>query len=214
MRSLLFLSVADFKSLRPPSNSEGFLDPFGLGTLGEVITALFAIGILVGLFLTFGSLLRGGKDYQPAPRLPQGPWILIDGSNVMHWRDNQPSLAPLQGVVAQLSILGYAPGVVFDANAGWKLFGRYMRGDELAQLLSLPRSQVFVVPKGEQADPYLLEVARDHKAKIVTNDRYRDWAEAYPEVLQPGLLVRGGWQDGAIALRGLLPAPVAATVPG
>jgi hypothetical protein len=77
---------------------------------------------------------------------------------------------------------------------------------DLARLLRLPREQVFVVPKGQQADPWFLAVARDHKARIVTNDRFRDWAEAHPEVLEPGVLVRGGWQDGTVGLRGLPPA--------
>lgn len=134
---------------------------------------------------------------------PDEAWILIDGSNVMHWRDNAPDLAPLLGVVERLQDLGYVPGVVFDANAGWKLQGRYMHDAELAWLLGLEDRQVLVVPKGAQADPFLLETAREFGVSIVTNDRYRDWVEQHPEVLRPGFLIRGGMRDGRVWLKGL-----------
>lgn len=130
-------------------------------------------------------------------------WILVDGSNVMHWQDNAPALAPLTAVIRQLQDLGYAPGVVFDANAGWKLQGRYLREGDLARLLGIETRQVLVVPKGTQADPFLLETAREFGVRIVTNDRYRDWAEAHPEVLEPGFLIRGGMRDGTVWLKGL-----------
>lgn len=37
-------------------------------------------------------------------------------------------------------------------------------------------------------------------ARIVTNDRYRDWAEAHPEIATPGHLIRGGWREGKLWL--------------
>jgi hypothetical protein len=66
---------------------------------------------------------------------------------------------------------------------------------EFAMLLDLPESQIFVVPKGTQADPYLLDAARGFEARIVTRDRFRDWAEAHPEVKERGFLIRGGYRD-------------------
>jgi Zc3h12a-like Ribonuclease NYN domain len=130
-------------------------------------------------------------------------WILVDGSNVMHWQDNVPSIAPLERVVWQLQSFGYVPGIVFDANAGWKLQGRYLRDSQLAFRLGLETRQVLVVPKGTQADPYLLATAKARGARIVTNDRFRDWADQHPEVLEPGLLIRGGVRDGQVWLTGL-----------
>lgn len=130
----------------------------------------------------------------------------MDGSNVMHWEGNAPRLAPILQVVEDLKTRGYAPGVVFDANAGWKLFGKYLNERDLGRMLGLPTDQVLVVPKGTQADPYILDTARKFSARIVTNDRYRDWAEAHPEVTEPGFLVRGGMQEGKLTLKGLEPA--------
>jgi hypothetical protein len=132
-----------------------------------------------------------------------GQAILVDGSNVMHWQDNTPSLDPLQQVVRELSLLGLKPGVVFDANVGYKLEGRFLGERELAIRLGIPAAQIMVVPKGTQADPYLLDTARELQARIVTNDRFRDWVTDYPEVKEPGLLVSGGVQAGRVWLDGV-----------
>ena len=57
-----------------------------------------------------------------------------------------------------------------------------------------------VVSKGTPADPTILAAARDLGAQIVTNDRFRDWAEAHPEVTEAGHLVRGGYPSGKLWL--------------
>ena len=51
---------------------------------------------------------------------------------------------------------------------------------------------MLVVPKGTPADSFLLQAARSLKARMVANDRYRDWAEDHPEALTTGLLLRSG----------------------
>ena len=121
------------------------------------------------------------------------PALILDGSNVMHWRDATPSLETLSEVVWHLTAKGYRVGVVFDANAGYLLSGRYLHDGALAQHLRLPVSRVMVVPKGTPADPVILDTARDMGARVVSNDRFRDWADAYPEVTAPGFLIRGGY---------------------
>lgn len=127
-------------------------------------------------------------------------WIVVDGSNVLHWKDGTPQIGPLLDVVRQLSALGYVPGVVFDANAGYLLSGRYQHDRALGRLLGLPEDRVMVVPKGTPADAFILRAARELGARIVTNDRYRDWAEAHPEVREKGYLVRGGFRGEALWL--------------
>jgi hypothetical protein len=69
--------------------------------------------------------------------------------------------------------------------------------------LGLEARQVLVVHKGTPADPFLLQTAREFGARIVTNDRYRDWAEAHPQVREPGFLIRGDVQAGRVRLTGL-----------
>lgn len=154
--------------------------------------------LLAVTFLLLRPFRRGRRRVSRAKN-----WMLVDGSNVMHWEDNTPHLEPIQRVVADLRAKGFDPGVVFDANAGWKLFGRYLGERELAQLLDLPQDQVLVVPKGSPADPWLLTTAREFGARIVTNDRYRDWAADHPEVAEPGFLIHGGLTEGRVWLEGM-----------
>ena len=127
-------------------------------------------------------------------------YIIVDGSNVMHWNEGAASLTPVREVVDQLKARGLTPGVVFDANAGYKIANRYLHHYAMGKLLGLPEDQVMVVPKGTQADPIVLAAARDHAARVVSNDRFRDWATAHPEVANPGHLIRGGYRDGTLWL--------------
>jgi hypothetical protein len=127
-------------------------------------------------------------------------YIVIDGSNAMHWKDGSPQIDTLRDVVAQVAALGYTPGVVFDANAGHLIAGKYQHNRAMGKLLGLPEDRVMVVDKGAPADPTILEAARFLGARIVTNDRYRDWATAHPEVNEPGHLIRGGYREGKLWL--------------
>ena len=56
------------------------------------------------------------------------------------------------------------------------------------------------VPKGSPADQHILTAARDLGARVVSNDRFRDWSDAFPEVREPGRLVRGDYDAGRLSL--------------
>lgn len=127
-------------------------------------------------------------------------WIIIDGSNVMHWQDGTAQIKPLRDVIATLQERDFIPGIVFDANVGYKLSGHYMDADALAHMLGLAPDQVMVVPKGEPADATILTAARDHAVRIVTNDRFRDWVDSFPEISQSTTLMRGGYRNGQLWL--------------
>lgn len=129
--------------------------------------------------------------------------MVIDGSNVLHWNDNQPDLRTVVQTVGQVMAAGYTPGVIFDANVGYKIGDRYLDDADLARLLGLPVDQVLVVPKGMVADQHILKAARDLGAGVVTNDRYREWAPDFPEVARPGFLITGSIRDGAVSLQGI-----------
>lgn len=137
---------------------------------------------------------------RPAPAPQAGARVIIDGSNVMHWADGRPALDPVLAVVAEVTRQGLTPGVIFDANVGYKLGDRYQDDAELARKLGLPAAQVLVVPKGTQADDYILRAARDLNARVVTNDRYRDWKETYPDVVSDQVLLRGSYREGRLHL--------------
>ena len=200
----LFLPLTDFKTIRVELPAEPVAS--SLGT--EVTVSLALLLLLLGLFL----LPKLWDLVRPATRLVEEDWVLIDGSNVMHWQDNAPRLEAVRKVVDLVRARGYVPGVVFDANAGWKLAGRYLHDGDFAQLLGLEARQVLVVAKGTQADPFLLQTAREFGARIVSNDRFRDWVADHPEIQTPGFLIRGRDVGGEIALEGLAAKPGAVPV--
>lgn len=160
------------------------------------LRSLAGLCALIGLFLALRARARRGQAVPAtAPK-----WVVVDGSNVMHWRDGTPRIETAREVVDRLTALGYAPGVVFDANAGYLVAGKYRHDRAFGRLLGLPEDLVMVVPRGTPADPFLLTAARDLGARIVTNDRFRDWADAHPEVREPGRLIRGEYRAGKLWL--------------
>lgn len=156
---------------------------------------LFLLAILVAVASLVVLVQAWRKRPAPAER-----WIVVDGSNIMYWQDNTPKMATVVAVVDRLRALGYAPGVMFDANAGYLLGGRYMHDGAMGRELGLSKERVMVVPKGVSADPFILKAARDLGARIVTNDRYRDWVVDFPEVAEAGHLIKGGYRDGVLWL--------------
>ncbi|MFN4129106.1 MAG: NYN domain-containing protein [Paracoccaceae bacterium] len=177
---------------------------FGYGLTGALDSAPVVLALLSALaaliLLALGATRRGPNRRRAKGRAAKTPArsIVIDGSNIMHWKGETPQLETLQEVVRSLADQGYKPGVVFDANAGYKLTGRYMDDRPLARALGLPADRVLVVPKGEPADPVILKAARDLGALVLSNDRFRDWAGDFPEVTQPGRVRRGGYRGGVL----------------
>jgi hypothetical protein len=122
--------------------------------------------------------------------------VLIDGSNVMNWEvdagtADAPSLRPLACVLAALKARGVAAGVVFDANAGHRLEGRFMNHDDLAARLPTA-ADVLVVDKGTQADPVLIDIARAEGLIIISNDHFRDAPAARHLLKQKGFMAGEG----------------------
>ncbi|MBK1635201.1 NYN domain-containing protein [Rhodovulum adriaticum] len=151
---------------------------------------LFALACAVGaLILLVLAPRKGRRDY-----------IVVDGSNVMYWDAETPKLETVGHVVKALETRGLVPVIWFDANVGYLVSDRYMGVERLARALTVPSRQVFIAPKGTPADPLLLNGAAVLKARVVTNDRFRDWVADHPQVQQPGFLVPGQVVRGAVRL--------------
>lgn len=148
------------------------------------------------------------KKARSASRQQPGKPIVVDGSNVMHWKDGTAQIETVREVLHYLQVRGFNPGVVFDANAGHILTGKYRHHAAMGSFLGLHEDRVMVVDRGTPADPIILAAADDAGAQIVTNDRYRDWADTHALVREPGRLVRGGYSDGKLWLDTSLAAPL------
>ena len=93
------------------------------------LAAALTIEGLLGLILVAGSctlasmflLLRAVVQKKDSTPKSSQKFVVIDGSNAMHWKDGTPQIATLRDIVQHLSTLGFTPGVVFDANAGYIL---------------------------------------------------------------------------------------------
>lgn len=165
-----------------------FFLAFGLSVWlnGPVLSDPLLISFISGFAAIVLILIEGRRSQR---RYVQ--YIVIDGSNVMHWKNDQPSVATLQAVLSELRQRDYVPVVWFDANVGYKIGCRYLGPRDLAQIIGIPAHQIFVAPKGTPADPLLLDYASKLQAKVVTNDRFRNWADSHPQTKEPGFLVTG-----------------------
>jgi len=125
-------------------------------------------------------------------------WVIVDCSNVIHWINNELNIKPLLDVLERLKHHGCTAGVIFDASVGHVLNGTYKHNATFSELLGLLLDRIMVVPAGTVADQYILKAERDFRAKIVTNDRYRDWADGFLEVNERGRLITGWHCDGVL----------------
>ncbi|MCV2887932.1 NYN domain-containing protein [Ruegeria aquimaris] len=162
-------------------------------SIGPVLSPallLAAAGFVASLLLLIRARTR-----------PPSQWIVVDGSNVMFWRDDTPRLETVQQCIEALVLHGWTPVLWFDANVGYQVGSRYMGPRDLSRALRYPAACIKVAPKGRPADPLLLAQAEKLGARIVTNDRYRDWAETYPQVRDPDLFLRGSASFAGVVLR-------------
>ncbi len=186
----------------------------GPSAIASILLVVRAVWLLVLLGprrkIWLSPVPPGPKEFPIRVKLRPGKpqnWLIIDGSNVMHWKDGTPQIGTLRDVLQQVQTLGFTPGVVFDSNAGHIVAGKYQHHYAMGKLLGLPEDRVMVVDKGTPADPIILAAARDLGARIVTNDRYKDWADQHPEVGTVGHLIKGGYQDGKLWLDLKDPSP-------
>jgi hypothetical protein len=104
------------------------------------------------------------------------PIALVDGSNVAHSSEgDEARLQNIKLVVRKLIAEGYEPVVVADAAL------RHQIDDKEGYERRVEEGKIKQAPAGTDADYFLLAFARELDAVIVSNDLFRDRAEAFPE---------------------------------
>lgn len=102
--------------------------------------------------------------------------VLVDASNVAHSTEGgEAKLANIKLVQARLLDDGFEPLVVADAAL------RHQIDDKQAYEAMIDGGQVHQAPAGTDADYFILSFARELNARILTNDRFRDRAQEFPE---------------------------------
>jgi hypothetical protein len=106
-----------------------------------------------------------------------GPRIaLIDASNVAHSSEGDTArLANILAVRDKLVEEGFQPVVVADAAL------RHQIDDKQAYERLVDDGTVRQAPAGTDADYFLLSFARELDAQVVSNDRFRDRVQQFPE---------------------------------
>lgn len=137
---------------------------------------------------------------QPRKKPEQGQKeIVIDGTNVMYWEDNQPDLTTLRTVVAALMKRGYLPYVFLDASSRHHLRDKSLNESGFARALGLHIKRVIVCPASTEADEFLLRFARDQGLPVVSNDRFGDRKQIADNIKR----VRGVIANGKPVFEGL-----------
>lgn len=106
------------------------------------------------------------------------PIALVDGSNVAHSGEGEKArLENIRLVVEKLREEGYEPIVVADAAL------RHQIDDVEGYEARVENGKIRQAPSGTDADYFILAFARELDASIVSNDRFRDRQEAFPDAL-------------------------------
>lgn len=101
---------------------------------------------------------------------------LIDGSNVAHAGERESArLENITIICDKLEGEGFTPIVVVDAAL------RHQIDNEQEYGRLVDKGTIRQAPAGTDADYFILSFARELGASIVSNDRFRDLQEAFPE---------------------------------
>ncbi|HSJ24539.1 MAG TPA: hypothetical protein VK929_07730 [Longimicrobiales bacterium] len=105
-----------------------------------------------------------------------GRTAIVDGSNVAHSSEGgEARLENIRLVCGKLKEQGYEPIVVVDAA----LRHQIDRRDEYETMVDDGR--IRQAPAGTDADYFILSFARELDASVVSNDRFKDRLDAFPE---------------------------------
>jgi hypothetical protein len=117
--------------------------------------------------------------------------VVIDGANVAYEERSaggKPKLSNLLKVRRELEERGFESVIIVDASLKYDI-------DDQEHLETLIRSQqVRQVPAGTDADFFIIQFAHELDALMVTNDRYKDYADRYPWIPErrlPYMIVKG-----------------------
>jgi hypothetical protein len=103
--------------------------------------------------------------------------VIVDGSNVAHSSEGERALlGNIKVVRDKLVEEGYEPVIVADAAL------RHQIDEEAAFEQMVEAGEIRQAPAGTDADYFILSFARELEATIVSNDRFKDRLQAFPEV--------------------------------
>lgn len=113
---------------------------------------------------------------EPIMEEPRSRVAIVDGSNVAHSSERERALLENIRLVCQKLVEeGYEPIVVADAAL------RHQIDDQPAFEQLVEDGKIRQAPAGTDADYFILSFAREFDASVVSNDRFKDRQQAFPE---------------------------------
>ena len=122
--------------------------------------------------------------------------FLVDGLNVCCTysdRNIEVSLESLLTLLLDIRWLGGSFTCLFDANAYFKLRDKGAHRSHILfnKLIDRFPNQFCKVPSGKQADDFILLRAHNGGYSIISNDRFRNYADKYPWIRNGERLIKG-----------------------
>jgi len=105
--------------------------------------------------------------------------VIIDASNVAHYgkgREGIPSLDAILKSIGALKSLGYEPYAIADASLRHEIDKK----EEFNKLLE--EEKIVQVPSGTTADHFILKMAEEEDAKILSNDIFREYNDEFKDI--------------------------------
>lgn len=105
--------------------------------------------------------------------------VIIDASNVAHYgkrADDKPRLKNISSSIEALKELGYEVIIIADASLRHEIDEK----ESFNQLLD--DGKVQQVPSGTTADHYILKLAEEEDAKILSNDVFREYFDEFQDI--------------------------------
>ena len=177
----------------PKTLGDKLSPPIHLGIFKRILAMLFPRPRKV-----HSLLATDRQGFMAAMRLDEKTAV-FDGSNVYHFgNDHGLDAQPLGMLAHRLRDEGYRIVCFFDANIYHRLHehGAFPKGTRhsvvlLHDIFGLAPKETYVVPSGVQADLYILNTLKHLPISFaVTNDRFRDYAKQFPDVM------KGQWRKG------------------
>ena len=108
-----------------------------------------------------------------------GGIVVVDGSNVAYAVEGLGArLENIRVVCRKLQEEGFRPVVLVDAKLRHEI-------DEPAEYEALvEKGMIRQAPAGTDADYFILSFAREFDARVLSNDRFRDLAGGFPEIVE------------------------------
>jgi len=105
--------------------------------------------------------------------------VIIDAANVAHFKkgkESKPSLIHVLKAIESLKNLGYEPYTIADASLRHEIDKK----EEFSTLLE--EGKVHQVPAGTAADHFILKIAYEEDAKILSNDLFREYNDEFKDI--------------------------------